>query len=189
VLTFHIGLALRMAYLNERRVPVTPQPASLLPGSWRRWQEAFERYESGNEAETSQAVGVRLRECLVSLIGEANWLTHAKNAGRLDAEMALKPVEHLLGFFTASSRLRECTSAPTTASVSLETSRTTILSRVTSLRSDEPWAGYDELTGAEVVAVVSEGDDDRAEQVRSYERAHKNRAGVLNGAERELAST
>jgi hypothetical protein len=73
--------------------------------------------------------------------------------------------------------------------VSLETSRTTILSRVTSLRSDEPWAGYDELTGAEVVAVLSEGDDDRAEQVRSYERAHKNRAGVLNGAERELAST
>jgi hypothetical protein len=45
---------------------------------------------------------VRLRECLVSLIGEANWLTHAKNAGRLDAEMALKPVEHLLGFFTAA---------------------------------------------------------------------------------------
>ena len=28
--------------------------------------------------------------------------------------------------------------------------RTTILSRVTSLRGDEPWAGYDELTAAEV---------------------------------------
>jgi hypothetical protein len=38
VLTFHIGLALRAAYLNERRVPVAPQPALLLPGSWRRWQ-------------------------------------------------------------------------------------------------------------------------------------------------------
>jgi hypothetical protein len=32
VLTFHIGLALRVAYLNERRVPVAPQPALLLPG-------------------------------------------------------------------------------------------------------------------------------------------------------------
>jgi len=66
--------------------------------------------------------------------------------------------------------------------------RTTILSRVTSLRSDEPWAGYDELTAAEVTAVLSEGDDDRANDVRSYERAHKNRAGVLKAAERELTN-
>ena len=66
--------------------------------------------------------------------------------------------------------------------------RTTILSRVTSLRSDEPWAGYDELTAAEVVAVLSEGDDDRAKEVRSYERAHKDRAGVLKAAERELTN-
>jgi ferritin-like metal-binding protein YciE len=66
--------------------------------------------------------------------------------------------------------------------------RTTILSRLTSLRGDEPWPGYDELTAAEVVAVLAEGDDDRAAQVRSYERAHKNRAGVLKAAERELAN-
>jgi ferritin-like metal-binding protein YciE len=66
--------------------------------------------------------------------------------------------------------------------------RTTILSRVTSLRSDEPWAGYDELTAAEVIAVLSEGDDDRAKDVRSYERAHKHRAGVLNAAGRELTN-
>lgn len=155
VLTFHVGLALRVAVLNERRVPVAPQQASLLPGSWRRWEQAFTTYESGDEAETFQAVGVRLRECLVSFIGEAthkamvpggttvpkaadfkrwtelladhlapgpsaarlrsylkkvsgetwdvvNWLTHAKNAVRLDAEMALKAVEHVLGFFTAA---------------------------------------------------------------------------------------
>jgi hypothetical protein len=66
--------------------------------------------------------------------------------------------------------------------------RTTILSRVTSLRSDEPWAGYDELTAAEVIAVLSEGDDDRANDVRSYERAHKDRGGVLKAAERELTN-
>ena len=66
--------------------------------------------------------------------------------------------------------------------------RTTILSRITSLRGDEPWAGYDELTAAEVQAVLAEGDDDRAQQVRSYERAHKNRAGVLKAAERELTT-
>jgi hypothetical protein len=158
VLTFHIGLALRLEYAREREVPVAPGPAELLPGSWRRWQQAFEAYDSGDEAETFQAVGVRLRECLVSFLGETtgdelvpegtqrpkradfrawtellantlaagesaaklrsylkklaaetweyvNWLTHAKNAGRMDAEIGLKAVEHLLGMFTAA-RLR-----------------------------------------------------------------------------------
>jgi hypothetical protein len=109
-------------------------------------------------AETFQAVGVRLRECLTSFVGETandemvsegqeapkqsdvkgwaellantlasgeanaslrsylkklsvetwayvNWLTHAKNAIRMDAEIGLKMVEHLLGVFTAA-RLR-----------------------------------------------------------------------------------
>ena len=63
--------------------------------------------------------------------------------------------------------------------------RTTVLSRITSLRGNEPWPGYDELTAAEVQAVLSEGDDDRAREVRAYERSHKNRAGVLNATERE----
>jgi ferritin-like metal-binding protein YciE len=66
--------------------------------------------------------------------------------------------------------------------------RTTVLSRITSLRGDEPWPGYDELTADEVQAVLSEGDDDRAQLVRTYERSHKNRAGVLKAAERELAT-
>jgi len=66
--------------------------------------------------------------------------------------------------------------------------RTTILSRVTSLRGDEPWAGYDELTAAEVTAVLSEADEDRTKEIRTYERAHKNRAGVLKAAERELTN-
>jgi hypothetical protein len=157
-LTFHIGLALRVSYLHERKVPVKPGAAYLLPGSWRRWEQAFEVYDSGEEAETFQAVGVRLRECLVSFVGETanddllpagqeppkqadfkgwaellantlasgdasaylrsylkklsaetwayvNGLTHAKNAIRMDAEIGLKMVEHLLGVFTAA-RLR-----------------------------------------------------------------------------------
>jgi ferritin-like metal-binding protein YciE len=63
--------------------------------------------------------------------------------------------------------------------------RTTVLSRITSLRGDEPWAGYDELTASEVQAVLAEGDNERIKKVRSYERAHKNRASVLTAAERE----
>jgi ferritin-like metal-binding protein YciE len=66
--------------------------------------------------------------------------------------------------------------------------RTTVLERVSSLRGDEPWAGYDELTAAEVQAAINEADDDRVKAIRSYERAHKARAGVLKATERELAT-
>ncbi len=64
--------------------------------------------------------------------------------------------------------------------------RTTVLDRIDTLRTDEPWPGYDELTVADVQSVLSEGDHDRIDQVRAYERSHKNRAGVLKAAEREL---
>jgi ferritin-like metal-binding protein YciE len=66
--------------------------------------------------------------------------------------------------------------------------RTTVLSRITSLRGDEPWAGYDELTADEVTTVLSEGDDELAQKVRAYERSHKNRTGVLKAADRELSN-
>lgn len=67
--------------------------------------------------------------------------------------------------------------------------RRTILSRIASLRADEPWPGYDELSVDEIRAVLDEGDEDRVECVRSYERSHKNRAGVIDASERELAKT
>ena len=66
--------------------------------------------------------------------------------------------------------------------------RTTILGRITTLRGNEPWPGYDELTASEVRAVLAEGDDERVKQVMSYERAHKDRAGVRAAAERELTN-
>ncbi len=69
-LTFHIGLALRVSYEYDRRIPAEIPAADLLYGTWRRWEQAFEAYESGDEAENFQAVGVRLRECLISFIIE-----------------------------------------------------------------------------------------------------------------------
>jgi hypothetical protein len=51
-------------------VPVAVEPAALLPGSWRRWEQAFEACDSGDEAENFQAVGMRLRECLLSFVDE-----------------------------------------------------------------------------------------------------------------------
>jgi hypothetical protein len=65
--------------------------------------------------------------------------------------------------------------------------RTTILNRIGTLRGDEPWTGYDELTVDEIRSALSGADDRRVQATRTYERAHKNRAGVLELAERELA--
>jgi ferritin-like metal-binding protein YciE len=65
--------------------------------------------------------------------------------------------------------------------------RTTVLDRISVLRGDEPWASYDELSVAEIAKAVRAADNDTVRTVVSYERAHKNRAGVLNAAERDLA--
>ncbi len=63
-------------------------------------------------------------------------------------------------------------------------SRSTILSRISTLRGAEPWAGYDELTAAEVQTSLADADDALLGRVRVYERTHKDRAGVLSAAER-----
>jgi ferritin-like metal-binding protein YciE len=66
--------------------------------------------------------------------------------------------------------------------------RSTITSRIDALQASEPWPGYDELSVEEVRAVLSAADETRIKAVRSYERKHKNRAGVLQATERELSN-
>jgi ferritin-like metal-binding protein YciE len=66
--------------------------------------------------------------------------------------------------------------------------RSTVLDRVGALQGDEPWAGYDELTVDDVRSALSGADDERIARVKSYERAHKQRAGVLAATEREPAN-
>ena len=66
--------------------------------------------------------------------------------------------------------------------------RTTVLDRVSTLQGSEPWAGYDELGVDDVRSALSGAPDSRVKAVREYERAHKNRTGVLEATERELAS-
>jgi hypothetical protein len=68
VLTFHIGLAVRVA--SRYTVPISKEASELLPGSWRRWEQAVEALSIATEAEDFQAVGMRLRECLVSFASE-----------------------------------------------------------------------------------------------------------------------
>jgi hypothetical protein len=64
--------------------------------------------------------------------------------------------------------------------------RATVLARVESLLGDEPVAGYDEFSVADVQRLLSDGDQALAKRVRDYERAHAGRTGVLQAAERQL---
>jgi ferritin-like metal-binding protein YciE len=65
--------------------------------------------------------------------------------------------------------------------------RTTVTGRIASLRGNEPWPGYDEQTAAEVQGALAGADEERVREVRSYERSHKNRAGVIKATERQVA--
>jgi hypothetical protein len=67
--------------------------------------------------------------------------------------------------------------------------RSTVLGRISSLRGDLPWDGYDELTVDDIRTALDKGDDELNARVSSYERAHKNRVGVLTAAERQLSHT
>jgi len=64
--------------------------------------------------------------------------------------------------------------------------RSTVLDRAATLRGDEPWAGYDEMTADEVVERLRDANDALVAKARDYERAHKNRTTVMRAVEREL---
>jgi hypothetical protein len=65
--------------------------------------------------------------------------------------------------------------------------RTTILQRIEALQGEEPVPGYDGLPVPEVERRLAAGDAPLATRVRDYERAHKNRDGVLRAVEAQLA--
>ena len=66
--------------------------------------------------------------------------------------------------------------------------RSTVLSRIDTLRGDKPWPGYDEMSVEEISVRLSDQDADKRGEVRDYERRHKDRAGVIEVAEREPAT-
>ena len=51
--------------------------------------------------------------------------------------------------------------------------------------ASEPWPGYDRLNVDAIRKELARGDGRRAQAVRRYERAHKNRAGVIAATRRE----
>lgn len=102
VLSFHIGLMARV--MTRHEVPVAPTAAELLPESWRRWEDAVDAMTSASEAEDFQAVGMRLRECLIGFAGEiASDDLVPTGVPRLQAANVKKWTELLANFFSAGS--------------------------------------------------------------------------------------
>lgn len=152
-LTFHIGLVQR---LTARNLPsVSKDEYNRSAGAWRKWEQAADALDEAEEAEDFQAVGMRLREGLLTFMrGMANeeyvpegqvppkgadfvrwselianalasgdsasklrsylkntakvtwelvqWLTHATNATREDAHVAVRASDHLAACYLAA---------------------------------------------------------------------------------------
>ena len=64
--------------------------------------------------------------------------------------------------------------------------RATITDKIAKLTGDEPWSGYDEQSVDEVRAALGNSAADVARAVRSYERDHKDRAGVIEATDKRL---
>ena len=58
--------------------------------------------------------------------------------------------------------------------------------RVAKLLGEQPWPGYDEQDVAAIAAKLDQADADTARLVTRYERNHKDRADVVEAAERRL---
>jgi len=61
--------------------------------------------------------------------------------------------------------------------------RTTILDKIAKLTGEEPWSGYDEAGVEAIARALTDTDANTARQVRTYEREHKDRAGVIEAAD------
>lgn len=63
--------------------------------------------------------------------------------------------------------------------------RATITDKIAKLTGDEPWSGYDEQTVDAITTALADRDAATARRVRSYERDHKDRAGIVSAADRQ----
>ncbi len=62
--------------------------------------------------------------------------------------------------------------------------RATITDKIAKLIGDEPWSGYDELSVHAIAERLDGADARSAREVKVYERAHKDRAGVIEAADK-----
>jgi hypothetical protein len=70
-LSFHVGLMLRIMSRQDNESHAGADEIGRLSGTWRRFEQAADALDSAEEAEDFQAVGMRLRETLLTFISEA----------------------------------------------------------------------------------------------------------------------
>lgn len=66
--------------------------------------------------------------------------------------------------------------------------RSTITDKISALSGDEPWSGYDEQSVDAITTVLADADARVAQEVKAYERAHKDRVGVVTTADKRIAA-
>ncbi len=86
-LSFHIGLMSRMS--ASQHTNASDEDVYRTPKTWRQWEQAHEALEMAEEAEDFQAVGVRCREVLITLVEEleTNKLIKDKNSDIKNADV------------------------------------------------------------------------------------------------------
>ena len=69
-LALHIGVTARMIARQQLQAPVDGPPRELASRAWRKFEQAGDALNKADEAEDFQAVGMRLRECLIAFAQE-----------------------------------------------------------------------------------------------------------------------
>lgn len=65
-ISFHVGVTARMMSEPEAGVPAVEQ--AVISAAWRRWEQAARVLDEAEEAEDFQSVGMRCRECFISMV-------------------------------------------------------------------------------------------------------------------------
>ena len=62
--------------------------------------------------------------------------------------------------------------------------RATITDKIAKLTGDEPWSGYDEQSAEAITTALNDADTETAQKVKTYERDHKGRTGIIETADK-----
>lgn len=71
VLSFHVGLMARMTARQSHEANVSDEERDRFSSTWRRYEQAAKSLDESDEAEEFQAVGMRCRQALLSLVKDA----------------------------------------------------------------------------------------------------------------------
>lgn len=94
---------------------------------------------------------------------------------------------HSADYITASLRsLSQSELRTIDAHESQNANRPEIRDRIAELTCDEPWIGYDRQDVEVIMAFLRKSGSAQAREVYAYERAHRDRAGVVSAADKRF---